>query len=105
MINIFYHFTTTALLTGVSLFLIGWIITHSEWFQEWIDDAFAWAFAKTYKWPLIGWLLNQLYTIVGCQKCLVFWIVLVVTWNPILALGCAYFAHLGMQIEKIANKK
>jgi hypothetical protein len=40
----------------------------------------------------------------GCQKCLTFWIILIATWNPLLALGGAYTAHIGMQIEKIANK-
>lgn len=102
--NIFYHFTTGTLLMGVSLFLIGWIITHSETFQEWIDEIFSWLFAKTFKWPLIVWTLDQLYIILGCQKCLTFWIILIATWNPLLALGAAYFAHIGMQIEKIAKK-
>jgi ABC-type Fe3+-siderophore transport system permease subunit len=105
MINIFYHFTTTALLSGVSLFLIGWILTHSEWFQNALDEAFDWTTAKFIKYGVNLWLLNQLYIVLGCQKCLTFWIVLCFTWNPLIALGCAYAAHLGMMIEKIANKK
>lgn len=96
--------TTLLLIQSLSTFLITWLLTHVEWYTNFMDWLFEKLFMFCWKSPLATWLLNQAYILVGCPKCLAFWTILIMTWNPILAIGVAYIANLSQLIENKLKK-
>ena len=96
--------TTTLILQTICIYLIVWFITHIEIYTKFIDWVFDKLIPHFWKSPLLTWLLNQAYILAGCPKCLSFWAILFMTWNPILAIGVAYIANLSSLIEEKLKK-
>jgi len=101
LIDSFYNITYKETLEAVSLFLVIWLITHQHLYNSFMEWCFDYLYEiSSNKYYLL--IIDKLDILLGCPKCLSFWIILFMTWNPILALGGAFIASLSMSIE---NKK
>lgn len=96
--------TSTLLLKSLCLFLVVWLLTHIDLYNNLTDWVFDRLIPYCWKSPLATWILNQAHILVGCPKCISFWVVLIFTWNPFLAIGTAYIANLSQLIENKLKK-
>lgn len=86
------------------IFLITWLFTHIDFIQHKIDDLFMWLDQKVNsKYRNI--ILDKLYILLGCHKCLGFWITLIVTFNIFSAILVAYVAYIMGLIENKLNNE
>jgi hypothetical protein len=82
----------------IKIYLIVWFITNFELLTDQIDNLFSYLQTKkTNKYITI--ILNNLYTVLSCQKCLSFWSVLIITLNPYYALSAAIIAQIHTKIN------
>jgi hypothetical protein len=76
------------ILLTIKIWLVCWFITEFEPIQERFDKIFPWLEAGTKDKSALK-LLDGLYIISGCFKCLSFWSVLAITCNPFLAIAAS----------------
>ena len=76
----------------INLYTICWMIIYFNPIQKLINNIFL-------KLPQ-NLLTESLWTILGCQKCLTFWVVLLFTLNPIVAIICSMVAQIQTRIIK-----
>lgn len=49
----------------------------------------------------LNWIEDSIFTILGCQQCLTFWVVLIVTFNPFYAFGLSALAQIHKKLIHI----
>jgi hypothetical protein len=76
------------------LLLFAWLFTQSEFIQGYVDKVFFKINENNCTKPIRRFLVESLWTILGCQKCLTFWTILIITWNPIVAFSFAWIASV-----------
>ena len=91
--------------TLFNLFLITWFITENSYIQMYVDKLGD-ILLKTeeldnFLQTPLRIILISLYDILSCHKCLSFWIVLIITLNPIWAIGTSIVAFT---LQKLINK-
>ena len=78
--------------TIIILYLICWLITNFDPLQRLINNIFL-------KLPQ-NILTESLWTILGCQKCLSLWLILIITLDPIAAITCSMLSQLQTKLVK-----
>jgi hypothetical protein len=75
---------------AISTFLAAWFITNFEPITQHTEGLYS----KYFNSPIrIG------FEILTCFKCLSFWLVLIITWNPLYALGASFIASTYDEIK------
>jgi len=67
------------MILAAKIWLFVWVWTEYEPLQNFIDTQIS-RFESTL-------LLDQLHILLGCKKCLSLWLILILTFNPWLAIG------------------
>ena len=89
------------MITTIKIWMVCWFLINFEPLAIAIEKAFIERINKTTA-PLQKKALEALFEISGCLMCLSFWSVLILTLNPIYAIGAAM---AGQAYSKLINKK
>jgi hypothetical protein len=81
--------TSNQVLTALAYWAIAWAITNIPIITDSRDEAVQWLIFQLWKQPYLLKAVHLFYELISCHKCLTFWLVLVTTQHPILALFCA----------------
>lgn len=76
-----------------TIFLFTWLWTQLAFVHEWIDDLYLTYVLPAEETPY-KYILSQIWAHIDCHKCITFWSIMIITWNPILALTFAWLAHV-----------
>lgn len=77
----------------ISIYLYTWFFTNFEPIQNLIDRFFLYIDLKYKPKKYIKIIIDAIYTILGCHKCLSLWITFILTLNPLYAILLSYIAH------------
>lgn len=90
------HFAFTPADLGISIqaFLLAWLFTMPSWWADLLAIGYESLLLKTRPRPFVQKLLDLLYEVFTCHKCLTFWSIWCLTLNPIAALAGAFLADL-----------
>jgi hypothetical protein len=83
------------------LFSFAWWWTNNETLQEMVDALFTWLSHRAAS-DLEAYIIDGIWTILGCPKCLTFWLILFYA-GPLVALPLALLASIIKTLEKIAK--
>ena len=76
-----------------------WFITHFEPLQEFLTNYLSILQIKKVNKSLF-YILNLIYNIISCHKCLVFWSTLLITFNIWFAIYLSLMAYTLTKINK-----
>jgi hypothetical protein len=97
MIESFYNIPD--LQVGFALWLFIWMYLQITPLQMWLDNLYD-NLLYSQKIPgLLMQLISLVWIAIDCHKCLSFWLILIFTGNPIVAIGFSVLASL-MQKNK-----
>lgn len=80
----------------LKIYLVGWFISHFEPLLDLENYLFGLLPEKYHEY----YIIDGIYSGLQCQKCLSFWITLIITGNIFFAIGLSMIAYIQMKFIK-----
>jgi hypothetical protein len=91
---IHFDFTPSDLAIGAQAFLFAWFFTMPSWWADLLAIGYESLLLKSKPGLFVRRLLDLLYEVLTCHKCLTFWSIWCLTLNPFAALAGAFLASV-----------